>query len=129
VRSSVGTLCRATTKGGQPCSCYALAGSAFCFWHAPEAAEARKLARVKGGRARQGRSGVLPDGSGVPVTLKSLADVVLLLERATNDVLALENSISRARAVGYLCSVAVKALEVGDLEERIVRLEEHVGVK
>jgi len=128
VVSSTGTLCQATTKGGQPCSCYALAGSEFCFWHAPEAAEARKLARVKGGQARQGRSGVLRDGRGVSLPLKSMADVVQLLEKAVGDVLVLENSISRARAVGYLCSVAVKALEVSDLEERITRLEERLGV-
>ena len=62
------------------------------------------------------------------VPLASLSDVVQLLEQTVGDLLTLENSISRARAVGYLCGVVVKALEASDLEERIVRLEEQLGV-
>ena len=126
--TSTGRLCKATNARGQPCASYAVEGSAFCFWHCPELAEERKQARSAGGRARHGRSGVLQDGSGVLVPLKSMSDVVNLLEQTVRDLLTLENSISRARAVGYLAGVAVKALEVSELEDRIARLEEKLGV-
>ena len=62
------------------------------------------------------------------VSLETVGDVVRLLEASVRDVLQLENSVSRARCIGYLASVAVKALEVSSLEERIQRLEQLQGV-
>lgn len=56
--------------------------------------------------------------------METVGDVLVLLERALSDALVLENSIARARAVGYLVSVAVKVLEVTELERRVTRLEE-----
>jgi len=121
----VGTsnYCQATNRRGEPCQAYAVKGSSFCFWHSPERAHERKEASSAGGRARHGRSVAV---AGEPVRLASLSDVVSLLEQAVSDVLVLENSIQRARCLGYLCGVAVKALEVSDIEQRIVRLEEQV---
>jgi len=122
--SRSGRRCRASSSSGQPCQAYAVEGSEFCYWHAPELAEKRKVARSNGGRARHGRT---LGTDRTPVKLESLSDVVRLVERATNDLLQLETSVSRARALGYLASVATKALEVSDLEQRIARLEAEVG--
>ena len=49
--------------------------------------------------------------------------MIQLLVRAVNDLLSLENSVQRARTLGYLGGVAIKALEVGNLEERVAELE------
>ena len=97
-------------------------GSDFCFAHDPTKAAERKAARARGGRARHGRN---LDGAGNagPVTISTVPDVVGLLARTVNDVLTLENSIQRARAIGYLAGVIVKALEVSDLEERLTAIE------
>jgi len=104
-----------------------MSGSRYCFFHDPTRSAERRQARSAGGRARHGRS--LNGGQGGDVVvLASVADVVLLLERAARDLLSLENSISRARALAYVGSIAVKALEVGDLEERISALEQKLGV-
>jgi len=83
----------------------------------------RKAARSKGGRARHGRR-ISQQGSNEPVTVATISDVIHLLARAINDALALENSIARARCLGYLAGAVCKALEVGDLEARITALEE-----
>jgi hypothetical protein len=99
-----------------------LEGSDFCYWHDPGMAEARRQSRAKGGRARHGRT-VKPPSGRDPVTVEVAGDVLPILERAINDVLALENSISRARAVGYLCGQVVKAFEVTELQERVEALE------
>ncbi len=45
------------------------------------------------------------------------------------DTLGLENSIARARTLGYLVGVAAKLLEVGELEERLAYLEAAVLVQ
>ena len=125
--ASRGSLCKATRKDGQACCAYSLLDSEFCFAHDPTRAADRYGARSRGGRARHGRSlGAVATGS-QGVKLGSVGDVVALLQETVRDVLTLENSIGRARAVGYLVGIAVRALEVSDLEDRIARLEAKVG--
>ena len=119
---STGRRCKATTKSGDPCAAYAGDGSDYCFWHDPAKAEERKAARQRGGQARHGRN-VIPPTGGEPVEIRQVGDVLPLLERAVNDLLALENSIARARAIGYLAGVAIKTLEVSELAERVAELE------
>ena len=117
---STARVCKATTKSGDPCGAFGLA-SGYCFMHDPTKAAERKAARTKGGRARHGRR--IEQGSTDPVRIESLADVVHLLERAVNDALALENSVQRARTIGYLAGVMVKALRESELEQRVSVLE------
>ena len=122
--STASQVCKATRKDSQPCAAYALRGSAYCFAHDPTKAAERKDARSKGGRARHGRS--VAGGQGASVELRCLGDVVRLLERAMADVLVLENSVARARVLGYLCGIATRALQASELEDRIARLEDHL---
>src|SRR5687768_14251489 len=100
--------CQATTKTGQPCPNNAPTGGGFCFTHDPDRAAERKIAGSKGGAARQGRSiGLAAEHTG-PILVKSTSDIVQLLERTINDALGLENSLNRARVVGYLALAACK---------------------
>jgi hypothetical protein len=104
-------------------------GSPFCFAHAPERAAARAAARKAGGRHRHAAAG---DGArtsrrAAPITLGSVADVRAVLERVTGETLALGNSPARSRTVGALLGVALKAMEVGALEDRIAALEERLS--
>jgi len=46
-----------------------------------------------------------------------------ILERAVNDVLSLENSIARARSLGYLAGQAIRVFETIELEARVTALE------
>ena len=114
--------CKATKRDGRPCQAWSVAGSEFCFWHDPARAADRARASANGGHARHGRHLVSTD-DGEPVSVADVADVLALLERAVNDVLTLENSIARARALGYLAGAALRALEVGQLEQRLEALE------
>jgi len=114
--------CAATNARGEPCNAYAGAGSEFCFWHDPARAADRARARSKGGKARHGRHLATDDGAD-PVQVQDVSDILALLARALNDVLALENSIQRGRAVGYLCGQALKVLEVSELNGRLEALE------
>jgi hypothetical protein len=114
--------CTATKADGTPCQAWACEGSAYCFWHDPDQAQARREARARGGAARHGRH-IGTAGGGDPVALADVGDVLPILERAINDLLQLENSVARARALGYLCGQAVKVFEVTDLERRLEALE------
>jgi len=59
--------------------------------------------------------------------LDSVPKARRLLEIAALDSLALENSVARSRTLAYLAQVALKALEVGELAERIEALERLVA--
>ena len=124
--TAMANRCEATTKGGQPCQLVALPGSVFCWWHDPDRAGERAEARSKGGRARHGRSLGEVAGNGRQVKIDSLADVVQVLAGELGEVLTLERSISRARAVGYLCGVLAQIYTSSELEARLAALERAV---
>lgn len=112
--------CKALNRKGEPCGAPDM-GDGWCFSHKPGLARERKAARRKGGLSVQYGS-----ASGVDrpeVRIREVKDVLHLLETAAEDLLSRKPSMSRARALVYLCSAALKAVEVGELEERIEALE------
>jgi hypothetical protein len=110
---------------GQPCRAPRLRDSEFCFWHSPEHAEEAAEAQRLGGLRRRREKAVAGayDFDG----LDSVPKARRLLEIAALDSLALENSVARSRTLAYLAQVALKALEVGELAERIDALERLVA--
>jgi hypothetical protein len=114
--------CQALTQDGTPCQAFAVAGSDYCFHHDPDRAAERRQARSRGGQARHGRH-VGPVGQSDPVTLGTMADVVSLLQSTINDTLELENSLQRARTIGYLSNLYIKALDLAVLEQRLEAVE------
>ena len=98
-----------------------------CFWHSPEYAEDVAEARRLGGLRR--RREVAVSGAYEVNGLETVGDLRRLLVIAALDTLGLENSIARARTLGYLVGVAGKLLETGELEERLAALEAAHGQK
>lgn len=117
-------MCKATTKAGDPCSAYAQKDSDYCYMHDPSKAVERHKAQVKGGKARQGRKLIeLPPADG-RVEINQAGDVLPVLERELNALLSgVEVSVSRARAVAYLCKGVIEAYKVTELEERMEAVE------
>ena len=113
-----GARCAHVHQSGKGCGGYAIAGSAYCFAHAPEQATKRDDARRRGGQA--GRMATVPASA---VTVRSLGDVVGLVEATINDVRAGRVDVRIANAVGYLANVAIKAIERSDTEQRLEALE------
>ena len=122
--NSAGGACHGTNRKGEACNAGTRAGSNYCFFHDPAMAEERQKARKRGGRARHGRKVGSTGEDFPPVCLDTVADVLSYLSQAANDLVRLENSVSRNRAMAQLASVAVSVLEVGQMEERLVALEE-----
>ena len=61
----------------------------------------------------------------LPYRLKTAQDVLALIEEQVNAVIEDEKAgtLEKARVVGYLAGIALKAVEVADLEMRVEVLE------
>ena len=121
----VGHACAFLMPSGRPCRATPLRDEPFCFWHAPETAEEAADARRLGGLHRRKKKTVASIyGVG---GLRTIDDLQGLLETAAIETMALENSISRNRAIAGMVATGAKLIETGELEERIAALELATG--
>ncbi len=120
----VSATCSFVKDDGQPCRAAPLRDSAFCFWHSPEHAQEVREARRLGGLRRKREVAV--SGAYEFESLETVSGIRRLIEVAVLDTLSMENSISRSRTLAYLVMVALRTLEVGNLEERIHALEQAI---
>jgi hypothetical protein len=102
-----------------------VAGSDRCFTHAPERAPDRAKARKRGGQAR--RTPHLYTLGASPDALRNVESIQVVLERVTHETLAQPNGHERSRAVGSLLMIALKALETGEIEQRLAALEQQLA--
>jgi len=115
--------CEHTRPDGTRCQSAPMHGSRFCFWHDPAKAAERATARSKGGKARHGRAIRHIPGEDGDIALQTAGDILGLLEREINAVLRLEPGHRRARTIGYLAGIGLRALETSELAARIEALE------
>ena len=113
--------CTATTTKNTQCRAGVVKGGEFCFWHDPSQGHARAKARKKGGQRR--RTEHAGDPYQLPATFTTLADANKLLDYVLAEVLPMENSIARARVLLSIHENILKAIEIGELEQRIAALE------
>ena len=123
----MGYKCKATNTSGQACGAWATAGSDFCFTHDPARAAERSAARKLGGLNRRTQRGSGPQDA--PAKVRTLTDVLTVLDLVLHDALALENSIARGRLLVAVCGEYTKAIQVGELESRLAALEEVLKVR
>ena len=114
--------CRFQRDNGERCRATPMRGEEYCFWHSPEhsheAAEARRLGGLR--RRREKITGGVYDFEG----LEDVPKIRRLLEIAVVDTLTLGRpSIARSRTPAYLVQMALKCLEVGEVERRLSALE------
>jgi len=113
--------CKAKTKSGARCAMAAMTGAAYCFTHNPKAAAARAKAHKLGGaRTRVGHGG---DGSTIPGNVTTIAQAMTILDYTLRELLEMENSIQRARALIALVGGYVDAVKVGEIESRLLAIE------
>ena len=117
--------CKALKEDGGRCQAAPLLDGDFCLWHSPEHTEEVAEARRLGGLRRRREKAV--SGAYDFEGLADVGQVRRLLEVAVFDTLSLENSVARSRTLAYLAQIALKALEVGELAERIDALERLVA--
>ncbi len=113
--------CTRPLPDGRRCRAWPLRDQPFCFWHAPdreeEAAEARRLGGLRRRRERTVAGAYELEG------LASIPALRRILEVVAVDTLSLDNGIARSRVLIALVATAAKLIEIGELEDRIARLE------
>lgn len=93
-------------------------GGGYCFSHNPRTQEALHEAAVRGGSMPKKNTLDLP-----PVSIKTIQDVVLLVEDTVNRVRSGEIPINTANCLGYLSGIILKVLQASDLEKRLEAVE------
>jgi len=116
--------CAGFKDNGERCNSPRLREGDFCLMHSPEHANEVAEARRLGGLRRRREATLV--GAYELSGLESVADIRRILEIAILDTLGLENSIARNRTLGSLAGIALRSLEVGEIEERVRVLEQVV---
>lgn len=112
--------CQATNRFGGTCGSNAMEGGIYCFSHDPSHAVRRQEARRKGGFLRKTPKARVDREK---CCLRSVDDVLNLLEETLADTTLQENSTSRTKALVSIALAALKALEIGETEKRLADLE------
>ena len=116
-----GRACSYVKANGQRCGAPPLLDGTLCFWHSPEKAEDLADAQRMGGLRRKREKTVA-----TAYSVDGLRDVDQLrrvLEIALVDTLSLDNGVPRNRTLITLVMTGLKALETGELEDRVAALE------
>lgn len=118
---SMAKQCKATTKRETRCP-NAASASGYCFTHDPDRVAERSAARRLGGLRRH-PARVSGDA---PVRVETVVDVLCLVNAVIADAWVLENTPARARALLAAGDAAIRALQIGELAERVAALEERL---
>ncbi len=119
--------CNFRLPSGKSCRAAPLRNSEFCRMHSPEYLKEVQEARRLGGLRRKRESTI--SSAYQFESLDSVNEIRRIVLIAVLDALSLENSMSRARTLAYLAQVALRMLEVGEIEERVSALEELAKIK
>lgn len=99
----------------------------------PEKQRAYRREWMRMRRAGESGTPVKPvSGEQAAFRVQTARDVLSLLEQVIAEVRALpshkpEEVMAKARVVGYLAGMAIRAVETADLEQRLSALEERIG--
>ena len=113
--------CTVAMPDGRLCRSPALRGERFCRMHDPDGAETVAASRKLGGQRRRRESTLA--GAYELGSIRTVDDLFRLVEIASYDLLAMDPSIARARAILHAAQVGSTLLKVGDLEARVEELE------
>ncbi len=112
--------CKGKNKQGEQCRAYANE-SGYCFMHDATKGKERAIARRKGGYAT--KQPHYAESSKLPHTIRSINDVLFVLDYALIEAVGLDNSIQRGRLLVSIAHGFIEALKVGELEARIEAVE------
>jgi hypothetical protein len=122
--------CAGQNDRGELCGMPPLKGEAWCFAHHKDRAGERMAAQKRGGRRNRVAGTVLTlaeDEAAVPLELGDMKAVQAALNLVWRDTMRQENSAQRSRTLVAVALAAMKALEVGEYEDRIRALEQTVA--
>ena len=99
-------VCHEKTTKGKECRARIITNSEYCFFHDPQKSIERRAASQRGGRNK--RLAVL-DRQTPDLPLKTVDQIIGLLEITVNEVRRGELSPKIANTIGYLAAILLKA--------------------
>ena len=119
--------CSFIKEDGQRCQAPPQLEDEQCFWHSPKTrGEAKEAQRLGGLRRRKDHAlSAAYDFEG----LRTVEQIQRFLEIVALDTLTLENSARRTHAAARIASVALHALDRGELEQLLRTLETARGLR
>jgi hypothetical protein len=112
--------CEAKNRKGEPCNASAN-GNGFCFTHDVTKGKERAIARRKGGLSRI--TPHIADASLLPKETRTIEGVMIILDYALQESLALANTIQRNRLLVSIAAGYLESLKVGEIENRLEAVE------
>lgn len=112
--------CKGKTTDGTPCGMNPLRGQPYCFAHSPEAAPARAAARKLGGFNRH--TPHAGDPSKIPANIETAADDLKVLQYIQDELIVMENSIPRNRALIALVATRNGIRETSEIQTELKEL-------
>ena len=109
------------------CGARPMCGRDLCCFHSPDMVETCREARRRGGKVNRKPTTLPPTTPDAPLT--SAPDVAAFLASTTNRTTRGEIDCRVANAVSCLPGQLLRALEGGDLERRLERLEDLLSGK
>jgi hypothetical protein len=116
--------CSAIARSGSRCGSPVLPDSAYCWVHSPEAAEARRAASAKGGKARSNRARAK---ASLPEAMDA-AELGGWLAALFKGVMTGRVEPRIGSAASSTARVMLQARELVEVEERLAALEEAAGL-
>jgi hypothetical protein len=117
-------MCSAIARSGSRCRTPVVAGSSFCYLHAPEMAERRREAAVKGGRNRSAKARALKQ---IPPAM-SAEDLAGWLSLLFTNVMAGRIEPKIGTACATIARTLHEVKHATELEERLQALEQSAGI-
>jgi len=113
--------CQGLNEAGQGCRQAPMRNEEYCFWHSPTTVEAAAEARRAGGlnKRREHTLATVYELEG----LDSIEHIRRLFDIAGFEALALPAGANKCRILVQVGLAALKALGVGDHEERLQEIE------
>ncbi len=112
--------CDYVKQGDIQCEAPAMVDSQFCFFHSPETIEPRHSSRAKGGA--KNASATLPVTI-VQISIPTAQGVLSLIAETIHHVRTGQLDPKIANCVSYLSGIALKAIDQGNIDERLESLE------
>jgi hypothetical protein len=118
--------CSSQNLKGERCKAFANE-TGYCFMHDVEKGKERALARRKGGLAT--KKPHFADASVLPSNIRTIENVLLILDYALLETIGLDNSIQRGRLLVSIAGGYIEALKVGEFEQRIETIENAMNLR
>lgn len=111
--------CKAINLRGEPCSGWVMKGFEYCYIHNPEVAEERHASQKLGGATNQAKHSPRVNLGNIPRQVRTIDDLLLLLDYCKDEMLFLNNGLNRNKALVQLAGAYSQVLKDANMEDRI----------